>query len=434
MQRSSIGLIAVLFVFLGCGNLETGELGSEGILAPFAVSLSVGGEDDSAGFTEWHQWRGPKRDGISRETNLLTNWPSSGVPLLWKVPGGDGFSSLAVSEGRLYTMVDRDGAEWVICLDTETGMELWKVRSADSYKEYQGGNGPRSTPTIDQERVYTLGATGALFCLDKKSGKVEWQRNILQDFGAENLHWGTSTSPLVEGELLLVNVGAPGASVVAFNKHNGEVVWKTLDDIAGYSSPIAITVDGVREIVFFGGKSIFGVSPQDGSLHWRHPWMTLSEMNIATPIFSDPYLFVASGRGTGSGVFRLGRNGDSVKADVVWSDTIMQNHFNSCVLIEGHVYGFDNSILKCVRLEDGETVWADRSVGKGALIAAQGHLFIVGERGMVGVAEASPEAYREVGRMQVLEYKSWTPPALSGGKLFIRDQKNIACLDLRASR
>lgn len=381
---------------------------------------------------DWPQWRGPARDAVSHETGLLTRWPASGPPILWKVRGGEGFSSLAISEGRVYTLVDRENIEWVICLDADSGKELWKVQSAASYKEGQGGNGPRSTPTVDGRLVYTLGATGSLLCLEKNSGKVLWKQNILRDFNAPNLQWGVSTSPLVEGNLLLVNVGGPGASIVAFDKLTGKVVWKNLDDIAGYASPIAITVDGLREIVFFGGRAVFGVSPEDGKLHWRHEWLTSSDMNIATPIYSKPHLFISSGRGTGSGVFRLSRDGNSVRSQVQRTSRTMQNHFNSCVLVGDYLYGFDNAILKCMRLDTGEVMWADRSVGKGSLVAAQGHLFIVGEQGEVGVAEATPQAYREHGRVQVLEYKSWTPPALAGGKLYLRDQQSIACLDLRA--
>lgn len=381
---------------------------------------------------QWPQWRGPNRDGISLETGLRTRWPSGGLPVLWKVPGGDGFSSLSIVDGRVYTMVEREEAEWVLCLDAETGQELWKVRSAGSYREPQGGNGPRATPTVDGPRIYTLGATGSLMCLDRLSGGVLWQRNILKDFQAENLQWGVSTSPLVEGNLLLVNVGGPQASVVAFHKISGEVVWKSYDDVAGYSSPIAIDVDGVREVVFFCGRSVVGLSPADGTVHWKHPWTTLSDMNIATPIYSPPYLFISSGRGTGSGVFRLEARNGSVQAVSVWKSRVMQNHFNSCVQRGRYVYGFDNSILKCIRLADGEVMWADRSVGKGSLIAAQGHLWILGEQGDLGVAEATPEGYREHGRMKILEYKSWTPPALAGGRLYVRDQQHIACIDLRA--
>ncbi|MGH9341068.1 MAG: PQQ-binding-like beta-propeller repeat protein, partial [Acidobacteriota bacterium] len=372
------------------------------------------------------------RDGKSSETGLLTRWTSQKPSIVWKVPGGEGFSSLSVSDGQIYTMVDRGDREWALSLDAATGKELWAVYSAQSYKEHQGGNGPRATPTLDGDRVYTLGATGALMCLDKKSGDIRWQRNILKDFDAPNLQWGVSTSPLVEGDLLLVNVGGPGASVVAFDKLTGDVVWKAHDEVAGYSSPIAVTIDGLREIVVFGGRAVMGLSPSDGSLHWKHQWTTASDMNIATPIFSDPLLFISSGRGTGAGAFLLDRAGDRIKADVQWTSTQMQNHFNSCVLVGDYLYGFHNSALKCIRLKDGQEMWADRSVGKGSLIFAQDHLFLIGEHGDVGVAEATPDGYREHGRLSVLEYKSWTPPALSGGRLYLRDQKNIVALDLRA--
>ncbi len=421
MKRNSTW--AALFLgalFFNCSGEQTVPPLSS---APATVLNSV--ED------HWPQWRGINRDGISEEGGLLSEWPQQGLPVLWKVAGGDGFSSLAISDGRVYTFVDRDKTEWAVCLNADSGEELWKVSTSPSFEDPEGGDGARATPTVDGSRVYFLGATGALRCLDKKTGATLWQRNILKDFNASNLNWGVSTSPLLEGDLLLVNVGGPGASVVAFDKTTGKVVWKAHDDVAGYASPLPITVEGIREIVFFGGKAVFGLSPEDGTLHWRHEWLTTSEMNIATPIFSDPLLFVSSGRGTGSGLFRMSREGNGVSAEVLWTKKLMQNHYNGCILVGDYLYGFDNSILKCMRLEDGEEIWADRSVGKGSLIAAQGHLFILGEQGDVAMAKATPEGYQELGRMKILDYKSWTPPSLAGGRLYLRDQQNIACLDLR---
>ncbi len=400
----------------------------EQTLAP--LSSAPGADVDSVA-GHWPQWRGVNRDGISEESGLLTEWPQQGLPILWKVAGGDGFSSLAVSDGRVYTFVDRDNTEWAVCLKADSGEELWKVATSPTFREPQGGDGARSTPTVDGSKVYFLGATGALLCLDKKTGETLWQRNVLKDFNASNLHWGVSSSPLVEEDLLLVNVGGPSASVVAFHKTTGEVMWKAHDDVAGYASPLPITVEGIREIVFFCGKAILGLSPEDGTLHWRHEWLTTSEMNIATPIFSDPFLFVSSGRGTGSGLFRLSREGNGVSAEVLWTKKLMQNHYNGCILVGDYLYGFDNSILKCIRLKDGKEMWADRSVGKGSLIAARGHLFILGEQGDVAMAKATPEGYQELGQMKILDYKSWTPPALAGGRLYLRDQHHIACLDLR---
>ena len=410
--------LAVLF--FNCSGEQT---------VPHLASVSDTASNSVVG--HWPHWRGVNRDGLSEEKDLLTHWPKDGLPVLWKIAGGDGFSSLAISDGRVYTFVDREKTEWAVCLNADSGEELWKVPSSPTFEEPQGGDGARSTPTVDGSKVYFLGATGALLCLDRETGETLWQRNILKDFNASNLHWGVSTSPLVEGDLLLVNVGGPGASVVAFDKTTGEVVWKAHDDVAGYASPLPITVEGIREIVFFCGKAILGLSPKDGKLHWRHEWLTTSEMNIATPIFSDPFLFISSGRGTGSGLFRLSRQGNSVSAEVLWTKKLMQNHYNGCILVGDYLYGFDNSILKCMRLEDGEEMWADRSVGKGSLIAAQGHLFILGEQGDIAMAKATAEGYQELGQMKVLDYKSWTPPSLAGGRLYLRDQQHIACLDLR---
>ena len=398
--------------------------------APLALALWAA----ELAAADWPQWRGPARDGISREQGIITAWSQPGPPLVWKVEGGEGFSSISVSQGRLYTMVDRNDQEWVVCLDAGTGLELWKVLSADSYKEYQGGNGARATPTVDGPRVYALGATGTLLCLDKRSGRKIWKREILEEMGAENLIWGVSTSPLVEENMLLVNVGAPGASVVAFDKESGKVIWKALDEVASYSSPIAITVGGIREVVFFGGRAIMGLSPQDGTLHWKHEWRTTSDMNIATPIFASPYLFISSGRGTGSGLLRLTPKGDRVQSRFIWTSEIMQNHYNGCVLVGEYLYGFDNSVLKCMRLTDGEVLWAHRSVGKGSLIAAQGHLIILGEQGHVAMVQATPEGYRQTGVKKILQHRAWTPPALSGGRLYARDHHHIASLDLRKRR
>ncbi len=421
MKRNPIWIPLFLVVlFFNCSGEQT---------VPPLASASEAANNSVAG--HWPQWRGVNRDGLSEERDLLTQWPEQGLSVLWKTAGGDGFSSLAVSDGRVYTFVDREKTEWAVCLNADSGEELWKVRTAPTFEEPQGGDGARSTPTVDGSKVYFLGATGALLCLDKRTGETLWQRNILKDFNASNLHWGVSSSPLVEGDLLLVNVGGPSASVVAFDKTTGEVVWQAHDDVAGYASPLPITVEGVREIVFFCGKAILGLSPEDGTLHWRQEWLTTSEMNIATPIFSDPFLFVSSGRGTGSGLFRLSRQGNSVNAEVLWTKKLMQNHYNGCILVGDYLYGFDDSILKCMRLKDGEEMWADRSVGKGSLIAAQEHLFILGEQGDVAMAKATPEGYQELGRMKALDYKSWTPPALAGGRLYVRDQRQIACLDLR---
>ena len=420
------------------------KIGHKALLRVLVV-LSVGAvarwEPSARAGDDWPQWRGPRSDGISRETGLLTDWSQQNPTVLWQQPLGTGFSSIAVVGNRLYTMAAVEEVEYTFCLDTDTGNLVWRVPSGARHVDSQGGDGPRSTPTVVNNVVYTLGAEGGLMCLDARTGRERWKRNILEDFGGENLHWGVSTSPYVDGDNLLVNVGAQGASVVAFEKKTGNVVWQNLDDVAGYASPIKINVSGpdganVPELVFFCGRSLIGVSPADGSLHWRHEWITTSNMNIATPIYEplSRLLFVSASRDTGRcATYRLTARDGDVACELVYRNQEMKNHYNSCVLIDGYVYGFDNSVLKCIQLETGQVMWVDRTVGKGSLVAAQEHLFVLGERGGLAVVEATPQEYREKGRMQAFDSsRAWSPPALSNGRLYVRDLEKIACLDIRA--
>ena len=339
-------------------------------------------------------------------------------------------------------MASVDDVEYAFCLSAEDGQTIWKVASASTYGDSYGGDGPRSTPVVDGDRVYTLGASGLLMCLEATTGKLHWKRNVLEDFGAKNIRWGVSTSPLLDGDRLLVNVGAKGSSIVAFHKRTGKVIWKALDDVAGYSSPIKINISGpdlkFSELIFFCGRALVGLSPQDGAEHWRHKWITTNEMNIATPIY-DPatrLLFVSASRNTGRcSAYRLSAQGKAIRSEPVYTNKQMRNHYNGCVLVEGHLYGFDNAVLKCLKLETGEVMWEDRTVGKGSLLAAQGHLFVLGEKGDLAVVEANPKRYREKGRIKALDSnRAWTPPALAHGRLYVRDLVNIACIDVSADR
>ena len=406
--------------------------------APMRPLDAGGANPDRSG--GWPQWRGPRRDGISTETALNLNWQVREPARLWQAPLGTGFSSIAVRDGRAYTLAADGNSEFVVCLDGAEGDTIWKVPTgAAAYRDAQGGDGPRCTPTLDGDRVYALGATGKLLCLDVQSGAVIWSRDVLEEFGAENLHWGVSASPLIDGNRLFVGVGAKGASIVALDKQTGEVIWQALDDAAGYAAPIRIDVAGpdglmVPEIVFFCGKSLVGVSPEDGAEHWRHEFITTSDMNIATPIY-DPatrILFVSAARDTGRcEAYRLTARGETVEPELVYTNKEMRNHYNSCVLVDGYLYGFDNSLLKCMKLETGEVMWQDRSVGKGSLIAANGHLLVLGEKGDLALVETTPAGYQEKGRIKALESdRAWSPPALAEGRLYVRDLKNMACIDL----
>lgn len=383
---------------------------------------------------DWPQLRGPNRDGISRETGLLKSWPAGGPQTLWKVPIGEGFSHLAVVKGRLFTMYGQGDSEYAAAYNAETGRPLWRVPLGRKYMSDQG-NGPRSTPVIDGDTVYVLSATGRLAALNAADGKKAWEHDLQREFGAEPPQWGISTSPLVEGSLLLVDVGGSrGRSLVAFDKKTGKTVWTSQNELAGYSAPIAITVGGVRQAVFFTGRSVLAVSPKDGKLLWRVPWKTDWDVNAATPIFVPPdKLYISSGYDTGAALFRIKVAEGRAGAEEVWQNRRMKNQFSSSVLHNGHIYGFDNSVLKCIVAATGEEKWKESGFGHGSLILAGGHLIVLSERGKLLLVEATPAGYREKGSSQPLSGKCWTAPTLANGRLYLRNEADLLALDWRGA-
>jgi outer membrane protein assembly factor BamB len=380
---------------------------------------------------EWPQWRGLNRDGISNETGLLKTWPAEGPKVVWKAPVGDGYSAVSVSGGRLFTMDAKDKDEFVVCLDAATGKEIWRYRSDGNFENDQG-NGPRGTPTVDGKIVYTLGAQAKLAALDTETGKKIWDKDLQKDLGAKLPIWGVSSSPLVEGELLIVPVGGSEQNaVVAFDKKSGNVVWKSETDEPGYSSPIAINAAGVRQIVTFSGTFLLSLSPKDGKLLWKYPWKTDWFVNAATPIFiPDDKLFISTSYDHGAALLKIQQASGRFTVQEVWLSKGMKNHFNSSILYEGHLYGFDNATLKCLDASTGEEKWRKTGYGKGSLILADGNLIVLSERGQLVLVSASPAEYKENGNAQVLQGKCWTHPSLSAGKLYLRNQKELICLDL----
>ena len=391
-----------------------------------AGSFAVLAED-----TDWPQYRGPNRDGVSSETGLLDQWPEGGPKELWRTSLGQGFSGISISGGRIYTMFGEGSDEFVVCLEGATGQEIWRRRTGSNFKD-RFGDGPRSTPTVDGELVFVLGARGALLALGATDGQPVWSRDLPGEFGAETPRWGYSSAPLVEDKLLLVDVGGQrGSSVVAFDKKTGKEVWRSQNDKAGYSAPLAMTVSGQRQVVFFTGTTLVSLSPEDGTLLWKQAWKTSYDVNAATPIFIPPdRVFVSSGYDVGAAVYRVKVDGQQAEVEEVWHNREMKNKFSSSVLHEGHLYGFDEKTFKCIDAATGETQWKFRGLGHGSLLFADGHLVVLGDDGTLVLVEATAEAYREKGRAQVFDGKTWTVPTLSGGKLYLRDEKQLVSLDV----
>ena len=379
---------------------------------------------------EWPQWRGANRDGISKETGLLKQWPEGGPPLVWKASGaGAGYSSFAISKGRLYTMGLRGDREFIIAYDIANGKEVWATPQGKAFRNDRG-DGPRGTPTIDGDRLYALGGDGDLSSLDLKTGKVVWTMNVLSKFGGENIKWGISESPLVIADKVLVNAGGPGASIVALKKTDGTLIWKSQSDEAGYSSAIPVEIGGTTQVIFFTGSRAVGLDVSNGKLLWEYKRPSNDVANVATPVVRANRVFISSDYGTGGGLVEIKADG---KAQEVYFTKEMRNHHATSILIGDHLYGFSSSILTAMRFDTGVVAWRDRSVGKGSLTYADGNLYAFSENGVVGLVEADPTAYHEKGRFRIQQgsLPTWTHPVVAGGRLYLRDQDTIYAFDVR---
>jgi outer membrane protein assembly factor BamB len=381
----------------------------------------------------WPQWRGPNRDGISKETGLLKQWPAEGPPLVWKATGaGTGYSSLAISNGRIYTMGVRGDREFIIAFDVATGKEIWATPNGGVFSNDRG-DGPRGTPTIDGDRLFALGGNGDLSSLDVKTGKLVWTMNILEKFGGRNPRWGISESPLVMGEKVLVNAGGQDASVIALNKKDGTVIWKSQSDGAGYSSAMPVQIGSTTHVVFFTHQRAIGVDLKDGKLLWNYPRAANNVANVATPVVRGNRVFISSDYGNGGGLVEIKPDNS---AQEVYFTKEMRNHHSSSILIGDHLYGFSSGILTAMRFDTGEVAWKDRSVGKGSLVFADGHLYAFSEGGVVGLVEVNPTSYVEKGRFKIQQdsLPTWTHPVVAGGRLYIRDQNTIYAYDVKAKK
>jgi outer membrane protein assembly factor BamB len=397
-----------------------------GVLLLSALAVEAMGQAGA----NWPQWRGPNRDGVSKETGLLKQWPAEGPALVWKATGaGRGYSSFSVANGLLYTMGLRGEREFVIAFDITTGKEAWATPHGGAFRNDRG-DGPRGTPTIDGDKVYALGGDGDLSCLDARTGKIIWTKNVLREFGASNITWGISESPLVMGNKVLVNAGGTNASIVALNKTNGAVIWKSQSDEAGYSSAIPLQINGGTQVIFFTAARAVGLDINDGRLLWEYSKPANRTANVATPIVRGNRVFISSDYGTGGGVVEIKPDN---KAQEIYFTKDMRNHHSSSVLVGDYLYGFSGSVLTAMKFDTGEVVWRDRSVGKGSLVYADGDLYLFSENGVVGLAEAVPSGYSEKGRFRIQQgsLPTWSHPVVVGGRLYLRDQDTIYAYDVK---
>ncbi len=386
---------------------------------------------------DWPQFLGPTRNGTSKETGLLETWPKKGPPVLWERKVGEGFSGPVVADGKLILFHRVGNDEVIEALDAATGKDRWKFKYASAYEDpYRKGDGPRSTPAVGGGRVFALGAGGVLTCVGLADGKKAWQRELHKDYVVPKNFFGVGTSPILEGKLLLVNVGGTGAGIVAFHADSGKEAWKATDDEASYASPLVATLDGARMALFFTRTGLVALDPVSGKVRFTKRWRSRinASVNAATPVLlGGDHLFLSSSYGTGAVLLRVKRDG----VEEVWkSDKVLSAHFSTPVAVGPHLFGFEGrqeegASLRCIDWKAGKVLWTEDGFGCGSAIAAGNNLIVLSEGGDLVLVEATGARYREKARASVLARPCRAHPALANGRLYARDDRRLVCWNLK---
>lgn len=403
------------------------------------VATSPAAEKKSSTPPYWTDFRGPNRDGHYTEQPINVDWAKSPPKLLWKQPVGAGYASFVVADGLAFTIEQRREQEAVTAYEVETGREVWAHSYVARFHEWMGGEGPRATPTWHEGRVYSLGGTGLFRCLEAATGKLLWQHDLLAENNCTNLYFALSAAPLIVEDKVIVLAGEPqgrdGRMLIAYDKVTGSLVWKALENKAGYSSPMLVTLAGERQLLVHSSGHLLGVSPADGKALWRFPWRVEFDNSIAQPIVTGPNRVVLSaGYGTGAVGLELNRADSGFAVKELWRNKFLKNKFTSSVLHNGHIYGLDEDILVCLDAATGERRWKDGRYGYGQVLLASGHLVILCGDGDLALVQALPDRHVELARIPGIKGKTWNHPALAGGKLFVRNAIEMACFDLSVSK
>ncbi len=379
--------------------------------------------------TDWPQWRGPSRNGTSSEA-VTSRFPSQGPKVLWRAEAGVGFSSFSAAEGRVFTMGHSGEQDSVFCFDARTGKEVWKhsydAELGDKYFE----GGPTSTPVVSGDRVFALGRWGDVFCFDAATGKVVWSKNIAKETKATIPDWGFAGSPLVQGGLLVLNVGENGT---ALDKSTGAIKWTSpSDQAAAYSTPLPFKAGGASQVVMANAKGYYAVDVTSGKPQWFFKWVTRYGVNAADPVIAGDQLFISTGYSKGCALIKPGAG----EPAVVWQNRDLRTRMNPAVLMGGYVYGIDGDEgskpeVKCLELATGKVMWKAPSPKGGGLMAAKDKLIILTGQGELSIAKAMPEAYTSLATAQVLKGKCWTAPVLANGTLYCRNSDGqVVALDM----
>jgi outer membrane protein assembly factor BamB len=391
---------------------------------------------------DWPQWLGPRRDNSS--TEKVAPWKGK-LQVLWRKPVGEGHSSPVVAEGRVFihAKVAQRNEEEIVAFDAGSGDELWRTSYERSAFTSLFGNGPRATPIVVKDRLYAFGITGVLTCLDAKTGNKVWQVDTLSKFKAKNLFFGMACSPLVVGERVLVNVGAKGASVAAFDRAKGDVAWQSMDDPASYASPIAFVHDDKRQVVFLTGANVTSLNPADGSVYWRYPLMDRLMESSTTPLRAGD-LLLASSITFGSVGLKLETKDGKPNAEEAWKNKALTSYFSTPVAIgKEHIYMVTGTTpgpftkpsadLHCIEAKTGKEVWKKEKIGTyhaSLMRTGDDKLLMLTDRGELVLLEPSGKEYRELARAAVSGPETWAHPALANGRLYVRDKAELICLQV----
>ena len=461
----SILLLVVMLVQLGVGvgvlgkagwvRLDWDGRGRPGALrwlqaAPHSSNLIYSDlkpiEADPA---QWPGFRGASRDGVYTGPTLRTDWNQKAPKSAWKTKVGGGHSSMTIARGRLFTLEQCSEGEAVTAYNLTDGKGLWRHVYDGLFNDQwaMGGAGPRTTPTWDDGRLFTMGAEGQLHCLEANTGKVVWQKNIFENFGTRNLPFGSCASPLVAGGRLIITAGARAGTakdtVFALDKHTGEILWRAAAENQAYMSPMTATLAGREQLLLCAGREIQGLSLEEGKILWAVRWTVSGGNNIAQPIVvDDTHVFISSGYGKGCGLVEVSQTAGEFSGKLVWENKRLKNKFTSSVLHEGHIYGLDSSgndntgggngaNLVCLKAISGDEVWRGENYGHGQVLLAQGHLIIQCENGDLALVKATPESHQQIARLPSLPGKTWNNPALAGGRLYVRNDQDMICYDIR---
>jgi outer membrane protein assembly factor BamB len=395
------------------------------ILTSLVFGLLIAEQGMTANPTDWPQFRGANQDGIAQESQWNPQALANGGKIAWKANLGAGYSGVAISGNRVFTMGNKANKDIVYALNITDGAILWQHAYPCDAGSYAG---PRATPATDGKLVYTLGRDGQLFCLNAESGAVKWQKNLITDFQANNLEWGFSASPVIKDHMLLLNAGEHG---LVLDRMTGEKIWASPAGVGGYAAPISFKANNTDCLAIFGAKALYGVELKTGKKLWSSKWETSYDVNAADPIPMNDKIFISSGYGKGATVLDI----SGAKPKAVWTSTIMRNHFSSCVLINGYLYGIDGNTgggsLKCIDFATGAEKW-NHNTGFGSLCAAGDRLVVLNEKGELSAIKASPTAFEQVATAgKILDKTCWTAPVFCRGMIFCRNDKGtLVVLDV----